>query len=380
MRAVTRLREGLRSGLAGIHRKREAAVFAAVGGAFTASHVSLTALGRAMPGTPKHGIKRIDRLLGNPGLEKDRVVFYRALASFLLRGVARPVILVDWTPITAESYALVAAARVDGRSVPLFAQIHPRGTDGNPAVEGPFLKALRTVLPEGSTPIIVSDAGFRTAWMKRIRSYGWHFIVRLRGAMSVKLPHADWISGATLRADAKKRARRIDDCLVAKSSPTPASVVLWDGRSSHARRSRPKARRARAEAKAVQARESWALATSLQCSAREVVSIYRSRMQIEEMFRDAKSGRFGFGLRLTLSSKPQRLEALFLLTTLALVAALLVGMAAYRKQLHRAFQANTRTQRVLSLPRLGVLILRRSSHESFDELDVHNMQQRISSA
>ena len=49
-------------------------------------------------------------------------------------------------------------------------------------------------------------------------------------------------------------------------------------------------------------------------------------MQIEEGFRDMKSTRFGLGFEQNNSVKPARLSILILLTTLASLAVILLGM------------------------------------------------------
>ena len=83
-------------------------------------------------------------------------------------------------------------------------------------------------------------------------------------------------------------------------------------------------------------------------------------MQIEETFRDLKSGRWGYGLEYTGSGSVMRLSNLLLLTTLATLVTCVIGLAARTADLARAFQANTERRRhVLSMFTLGVRILSR---------------------
>ncbi|MBT8765726.1 hypothetical protein J7302_06225 [Pseudomonas sp. DB1] len=67
--------------------------------------LTLTGLGRAMPGTAhvKHSIKRADRLLGNRQLQVERPLFYWKMFRALIGELEQPVILVDWSPINAAS-------------------------------------------------------------------------------------------------------------------------------------------------------------------------------------------------------------------------------------------------------------------------------------
>lgn len=103
----------------------------------------------------------------------------------------------------------------------------------------------------------------------------------------------------------------------------------------------------------VHALEPWLLATSLSpkiWSARRVVRAYAKRMQIEEIFRDLKSHRWGDGLQYARSQSTQRLENLLLITTLATLATWLVGLAAKANHWMRHFQANTESRKpVLSI-------------------------------
>ena len=78
----------------------------------------------------------------------------------------------------------------------------------------------------------------------------------------------------------------------------------------------------------------WFLSTNLpRLQARRLSRIYGHRMTIEEYFRDMKSKRNGFALRLSLVKSPQRLERLLLI--LALAYWLLTAIGRYAKQHHR---------------------------------------------
>ena len=67
----------------------------------------------------KHHIKGVDRLLGNPHVHRERDGVDGALARTVLGGVARPVILVDWTESTLANKQIIlkAAVPVKGRAI-----------------------------------------------------------------------------------------------------------------------------------------------------------------------------------------------------------------------------------------------------------------------
>jgi hypothetical protein len=89
----------------------------------------VTSLGRHVTGTAfdKHKIKRMDRLLSNPHLYQERRNIYTALTHRLVKGLAEPIILIDWSPLCADqSWQLLRAALpVRGRTITLYEEVHP---------------------------------------------------------------------------------------------------------------------------------------------------------------------------------------------------------------------------------------------------------------
>lgn len=77
--------------------------------------------------------------------------------------------------------------------------------------------------------------------------------------------------------------------------------------------------------------EPWFLMTNLHhVKTSYLTRLYALRMTIEEYFRDAKSRRNRFALRLTLIRDPERLARLFLVLALAYLVLLAVGLYALR--------------------------------------------------
>src|ERR1043165_8092321 len=99
MRVAEMVRELVGSCSSVVHAVRVMAVAAMVEAIVRGGRLRPAAIGRALPGEalPKHGIKRVDRMLGNPKMVGDRLFFFLVIAHRLLRGCLRPVILVDWT-------------------------------------------------------------------------------------------------------------------------------------------------------------------------------------------------------------------------------------------------------------------------------------------
>src|ERR1700733_5328774 len=86
------------------HAARVAALLQVVDAVGNAGRLSLTALGRALrpTTTPKHRIKRVDRLLGNLRLQLELNNWYALLARKLLKSQRRPLIALDWTQVSCD--------------------------------------------------------------------------------------------------------------------------------------------------------------------------------------------------------------------------------------------------------------------------------------
>ena len=359
MRAADILQRQFKKDLERVHRARAGAVFAVVLVVVQGAKLALTALGRAVSGrtSHKHGIKRVDRLLGNKRLHAELLTFYRAIARRLQCDVPRPVVIVDWTAVTPTLWALVAAIPCDGRAAVIYGETHPISRYLKPRTNSGFLRRLKQVLPAGSKPIIVTDAGFRSPWMKLVEKMGWDYVCRIRHVV-VRIRKGDgWLS----TADLWKRTR---------SAPSDFGWLELGARVRHSCRvvgirakrgaiMEPKKIGSRKYKAQRSAKEPWILASSLKddVDAAKIVALYRTRMLLEETFRDAKSDRFGFSLSQARTRSADRANVLLLLAALAHVFVLLLGLIAEARNVHIAYQANTvRSKRVLSLSTLGRLV------------------------
>lgn len=366
MRVAAMVRELVGRCSSVVHAVRVAAVTALVEGIIRAGRLSPATIGRVLPGKalPKHGIKRVDRLLGNPKMVGDRLFFFLATAHRLLGGCARPVILVDWTQ-AGDHVALVAAVPIGGRALPIYIEVHPLKRLGNAAVERRFLRRLKAIVPTECRSVIVSDAGFKGPFFQSVLEQGWDFVGRIRGTTKAISSVGETISKEQLYARASIVPTELGSFGLFVKHKIPCRLVLVRKR----RRPGPKrplpAYKEEREMR-MAARDPWLLATSIpDGDAAAIVGIYARRMQIEETFRDAKNHRFGWSLGDVRLSTPQRTAVLLTLASLAFLVVTLIGMAAERRGAHRAYQANTEKRRVLSFLVLAAAILRRNSLDLF---------------
>lgn len=390
MRALSILRQSLDAALGFMHRRRREALWCAVAALIRGGRLSLTELGRSVPRhiAHKHSIKTIDRLLGNPHLKVEAPGIYAALAERVLRGQRRPRVLVDWTPVGLGSlhYALVASVPVGGRAITLYAEVHPEARHGNSRVEASFLRTLAWVLPRSCCPVVVTDAGFRTPWFDAVRRQGWDYVGRLFPRTMVKgIADDTWSLASQLFAAAPRRALDLGPLLVNRSRCRSRRLVLIDQRRPARQRRVHRTRRGQPtqskRAKKNQRREQqpWLLATSVDdIEADDVVAIYRTRMQIEETFRDLKSHRFGWSMQDARCRVPERYEVLLLVGALAAVAVSLIGTMAEALGLQRRYQANTvRQRRTLSLMRLGRLAFGNGDDRDWTATDLSKALQAL---
>jgi hypothetical protein len=362
MRAAEILRQ-FQGDLRGVHLARSRAVFAVVQAVINSGKLSLTSLGRAIAArtSPKHGIKRIDRLLGNYRLHAERVVFFRAIARRVLGGTRRPVLLVDWTSVTPKLWALVAAVAFEGRALVVYAETHPIARYMKPEVQGEFLRKLQWVLPGGCIPIVVTDAGFRSPWMNAVARLGWDYIGRIRHGKLHHIKSKTWMGFGVLWRRIRTVPTDLGHFELGVRTQYPCRLVGLRKRDGVRMPTTPKARGFRLDKGPARQRrtalEPWTLATSLDGPSSDVVGYYQQRMQIEETFRDTKSSRFGISLDHARTASTERADVLLLLAAFAHLVSMLIGIAAESLQLHLRHQANTvKTRRVLSLVMLGRLV------------------------
>ena len=344
-----------------MHRVRRASLAASVLGALRGRRLTVTAIGRALPGgtSQKHAIKRADRLLSNRHLHGQQDTHYQGLCRSLIGGRTRPVLLVDWSDLDARKrhYLLRASVAVNGRSATVYEEVHTLASKEKRRTHQAFLRQLQAVLPVGCRPIIVTDAGFRTPWFQQVEALGWDWVGRVRNRHKMRwCSGGHWFDTKRCYQRASSVARYLGQAVLTRSNPLVCQLVVYRGKAQgrkHKTCSGTVAQGRRSRACAAREREPWLLATSLPVTrtlARQVVRLYRLRMSIEEGFRDMKSHQFGLGLTYHRCASVERLQVLVFIASLALLVLWLVGTATIAQGAHCQFQANSvRHKRILSV-------------------------------
>ncbi len=368
MHALSVLHRWFAGQLDAIHATRRRGLFETVCAAVHSDRCTLTALAHALdsPCRIKHRIKRVDRLLCNSHLQHEAPQIYGALAKRLLHGVVNPLVLVDWSDLTTDQsqHLLRAVVPMDGRPLVLYEEVHPRRRLGNRRVQQQFLHKLHTMLPPHCRPIIVADAGFKAPFYQAVEALGWHWVGRLRGVGELHRKRG-WINAKALYALAGKQPRRLGQFAWTRAKMLAVNAIVWrkPRQGRRAKNADGSNKRSGTSQKAAQReREPWLLLYSLSLSntsVKHIVRYYRTRMQIEESFRDMKSACFGLGLSHSGTRCAERWTILVLINSLALCLCWLIGLWADRQGYQRLFQSNTeKRRRVFSFTRLGGLLMR----------------------
>ena len=302
--------------------------------------------------------------MSNSHLAGERVTFYTSLARRVIAGTPRPLVSVDWSNLDdgKTRYLRRASGGVAGRALTLYEQVHPRAEVMKAAVEGQVLKRLADVLEPACRPIVITDAGFHNPMLSAVHALGWDFIGRVRGRVMLGDEGGDnWDQARSLFALAGKHPKRLTKSRLSRANPITCEFVIHkqgrrgrrhlnrDGRVARAHYSREQAR---------SQREPWLLATSLDSSTvgamKRIVRAYKTRMQIEEAFRDLKSERFGLGFEASRAVRIERIELLLLIAMLTVVVFWIIGYCVEAAGLARRYQANTITRhKVLSTLYIG---------------------------
>ncbi|QNC61958.1 IS4 family transposase [Shigella boydii] len=359
-----------RDALAPFHQYRQNALMDATVALINGASLTLTSIGRFLPGNAqvKNKIKRIDRLMGNEALHRDIPMIFRNITSMLTRQLSLCVIAVDWSGYPSqEHHVLRASLLCDGRSIPLLSKVVPSEKQNNPLIQHDFLDSLAQSLPPDARVIIVTDAGFQSAWFHHITSLGWDFIGRIRNNVQYCLDNAPerWLKVSDSPECKTPKYMGAGRLLKERKKSIRGHFYTYKKSAKGRKKKRSKGQSGLNKTDKEQsksAKEAWLIFSSTNdFRAREIIKLYSRRMQIEQNFRDEKNGRFGFGLRASKSRSTGRILVLSLLATLSTIVMWLLGYHAENKGLHLKYQVNSiKSRRVISYLTLAKNVLRHS--------------------
>jgi hypothetical protein len=323
------------------HKKLCISIAHAVTGLLASRSLTVADIGREMARaretSGKHGIKQVDRLLGNGKFDLD--LGFRATVPRLLGERARIVVTLDWTEYGRDKQSRIALNLVSehGRATPLmWRTVSDRHLkDRMREHELDLLWALWELVPEGVQVIVLADRGFGDASLYTTLSeeLGFDYVIRFRDVIHVHRDGQEHAEQARDLIDDEGEPRLYRNVRVThKKVPVPAIVTVWD----------------------LAMKSAWSLATSLgDAEAEEVVALYGRRFTCEENFRDEKDWRFGMAARHLTIKNPARRDRLLFVYMIATLIWTTLGAAGEELGLDRQLKANTVKRRTHSLLRQG---------------------------
>ena len=362
MKVTTILNSFLNDVTPSMHKVRRKSLNAMVTSLISGSQLSVTGLGRNINSatSEKHQIKRSMRLCSNPHLYSEMHSIYAFTARQLVGSQLQPIILVDWSDLDPrkQHFLLRASIAVEGRSLTLYEKVYGVDEKEKPATHKDFMLALKAMLPDGCKPIIVSDAGFRVPWFKLVGSLDWDFVGRVRNkTMCRKEDEPEWSPIKTLYQHASATPMDLGYYLLRKTESFDCAFVIYKQKGKGRKKLTATGERARRSSNSLsnasREQEPWLLATSLPTdSAQKIVNLYATRMQIEESFKDLKTG---LNFNDSNTRTQHYLSILLLLAMLAQYVLFLLGMAVKLSQQHLKYQANSiKNKAILSYQFIGL--------------------------
>jgi len=198
MKVTTILNDFITKEIPSMHKIRKQALLACVHSVVKENKLTVTAMGRGIDSNAKekHTIKRSDRLCSNINLYREKNHIYTAICKHWIPATARPVILIDWSDLDEWKNAFLISATLayDGRPITLYQEVHTVDTKEKPVTHKVFMETLKSLLPEGCRPIIVTDAGFKIPWFKLVASLGGDYVGRSRKPNFFSLNGENWQS------------------------------------------------------------------------------------------------------------------------------------------------------------------------------------------
>jgi len=324
-----------------LHVKRVLSLSLATLGVIHAASLSVYAIGQALAVARgkkgKHGVKQVDRLLSNTGV--DVWSLFSLWVPYVMGQRTEAVVALDWTDFDDDDHTtLVASLRTrHGRSTPLvWLTVHKSALKGmrNDAEDSVLLRLREVIAPEVKVTLL-ADRGFADqklyALLEELR---FEYVVRFRqriivtSAQGERRTAAEWVPTSG-------HLRKLKGARVTADGVQVAAVVCVKKKGM---------------------KEPWCLATSLgESSGAEVVTLYSGRFTIEEGFRDVKDLRFGMGLSSFRIAQTDRRDRLLLLSALACALLTLLGAAGESLGMERDLKANTSKKRTYSLFRQGCM-------------------------
>jgi hypothetical protein len=274
--------------------------------------------------------RRLRRTLGVPDFETSGVFEHVARASLRKLDPGQYLLLLDDTQQTTRCTLSTLALSYGGRALPLAwcrwsGKLHGAYWQ---QIDQLFDQAAR-VLPPQVHPVVVADRGVASpALIHLVEKHGWDYLLRVTNDVTMRVSEQPRrvLHLGHLVSRPGGPAVFLTGVIFQKQRVAAHALAIW--RHGH--------------------QEPWLLVSNLNLGER-LAELYARRMQVEALFRDAKSGAFEWELSRVL--RAERAQRLLLGIMLAIWCAVLLGEAAIRAG---EIPAYGRRQHAVSLVRRGL--------------------------
>ncbi len=325
-------------------------------------HISVNEIGRHLKRNTdlKHKLKAADRFVGNNKINADIPVICKEIAHFTFNHFKVLCVLVDWSgACQKDMYVLQASVAFEGRSLPIYAEVHHKIDTENVITHNGFLDRLHKIIPKHIKVTIITDAGFHRDWFAKVKDIGWEFIGRVYSKYYYKLEGTnDWLGVSAIKFRRVAEPIKIGKIELGKSKNSLGCYLYAYKHRLSRKKHKPNKYPDHEKAFSKYYHSGWVIVSSSDKPARYLISYYKKRMQIEQNFRDIKNQDLGIGLRRNKSKSQNRAEVLYFIAMLLIIILWWIGYCAEMIGCHRKYQANTvKSHRVISFVTLGKLIL-----------------------
>ena len=194
-----------------------------------AVHAIGQGLAQAMGKLSKHGVKQVDRLLSNEGIEVGK--FFGYWVPYMVGARTEVVVALDWTSFARDGHETIVLSMLTGhgRATPLlWKTVEASKLKGKRnAHEDALLYRLYEVVPEGVKVTVVADRGFAdcSLFEHLAGNLGFEYVIRLRGNIYVtnakgeKRKASQWVGVGG-------RSRTLRDAVVTDSKGLGVGTVV----------------------------------------------------------------------------------------------------------------------------------------------------------
>ncbi len=323
-------------------------------GILQADSIALSKIATYLPGSAsaEARVTKIRRWLMN--FQVDVWSFYRPILEHALQGwqSVHAIVILDGVTVFNDRWQIFRLSLLHGRrAIPIVWMVLPtEGLTQVEKLETMLQRAADFLNPRVKQVTFLADRGFRDHdWAALCLKLGWNYVIRLANSTRIGLADGRWLRLDQLNVRANECCA-FPKVLVARSVKWPAQVTVT--------RTRPDAK-GKSEIVAVM---------SNRAAGRNRLREYAYRMDIDESFRDDKSG--GFDMAHTRLQHPERLERLLLAVALATLWCHELGEQVIAQGENVRRTVDPGSKRELSLFQLGLRWLKRCVAHAIHRLSV----------